>query len=96
MNVKRDIAPMSAPAAKARSLPVTTMQPMPGSRSKASSAAPSWSISASFSALSCLGRLSVTTPVRRSPSPWTEVRTSGSWVGAGVLIGGLLRVAPSS
>jgi hypothetical protein len=60
---------MSAPAAKAFSLPVMTMQPMPSSASKASSAAPSWSIRASFSALSCLGRFSVISPVRRSPSP---------------------------
>ena len=50
---------MSAPAAKALSLPVTTMQPMPGSASNASSAAPSSSISVSLRALSCFGRFSV-------------------------------------
>jgi hypothetical protein len=56
---------MSAPAAKAFSLPVMTMQPMPSSASKASSAAPSLVHQASFSALSCLGRLSVIRAVRR-------------------------------
>ena len=56
------MAPMSAPAAKAFSLPVTTMQPIASSASKALSAAPSSSISSLFSALSCLGRFSVTMP----------------------------------
>ena len=56
------MAPMSAPAAKAFSLPVITMQPIAGSASKALRAAPSSSISSLFRALSCLGRFSVTTP----------------------------------
>jgi hypothetical protein len=46
---------MSAPAAKAFSLPVTIMQPIASSASKAFSAAPSSSISWLFRALSCLG-----------------------------------------
>ena len=53
---------MSAPAAKAFSLPVTIMQPIAASASNAFSAAPSSSIKVSFSALSCLGRFSVITP----------------------------------
>ena len=53
---------MSAPAAKARSLPVTMMQPMAASASKALSASPSSVISASLSAFSALGRFSVTMP----------------------------------
>ena len=65
---------MSAPAAKAFSLPVRTMQPMPGSASNASSAAPSSSISVSLRALSCFGRFRVIRPVRRSPSPRVSVR----------------------
>jgi hypothetical protein len=68
------MAEMSAPAANAFSLPVTTMQPMPSSASKASRAAPSSSISASFSALSCLGRFSVIRPVRCGPSPRVSMR----------------------
>jgi hypothetical protein len=56
------MAPMSAPAAKARSLPVTMMQPMAGSASKALSASPSSVISASLSAFRALGRFSVTMP----------------------------------
>src|SRR6266446_6591249 len=53
---------MSAPAAKALSLPVTTMQPMLSSPSKASSAEASSRISSGESALSACGRLRVTTP----------------------------------
>ena len=68
------MAEMSAPAAKAFSLPVTTMQPMPSSASKASRAAPSSSISASLSAFSCLGRFSVIRPVRCGPSPRVSMR----------------------
>ena len=49
---------MSAPAAKALSLPVMTMQPMPASASKASSACDSSSISWALRALSAFGRLS--------------------------------------
>jgi len=70
------IAAMSAPAANAFSLPVITMQPMPASASKAFSAAPSSSISASFNALSCFGRFSVIRPVLRAPVPRTSVRMS--------------------
>ncbi|EWS62418.1 hypothetical protein Y695_04355 [Hydrogenophaga sp. T4] len=60
------MAPMSAPAAKAFSLPVMIMQPMPSSPSNAWSAAPSSDISWSFSALSCLGRFRVMMPTRPS------------------------------
>jgi len=56
------MAPMSAPAANARSLPVTITQPIFSSASKALRAWPSSSINWSLSALSCLGRLSVTMP----------------------------------
>src|SRR5215475_7756784 len=55
---------MSAPAANAFSLPVMTMQPMPSSASKPSSAAESSSISWALSALRALGRLSRTMPTR--------------------------------
>src|SRR5688572_6067523 len=64
MYVYFDMLPMSAPAANAFALPVTTIAPTPASASNASNARPSSSISASFSALSCLGRLSVTRPTR--------------------------------
>ena len=46
---------MSAPAAKAFSLPVTIMQPMASSASKASSAAPSSSISCVVERVELLG-----------------------------------------
>src|SRR3989442_8354954 len=55
---------MSAPAAKALSLPVMTMAPMPSSASKALSARPSSSMSCGLSAFSCFGRLRVMTPTR--------------------------------
>src|SRR2546423_1389394 len=55
---------MSAPAAKALSLPVITMAPMPSFASKACSAAPSSCMSCGLSAFSCFGRLSVTRPTR--------------------------------
>src|SRR5689334_17894475 len=61
---------MSAPAAKALALPVSTMAPMPASASKASSAAPRESISASSSAFICRGLFSVMTPTR----PWVSTR----------------------
>jgi hypothetical protein len=50
---------MSAPAANAFSLPVMTITEMPGSASNPASAASISSASASFSALSRCGRLSV-------------------------------------
>src|SRR6266436_2152251 len=53
---------MSAPAAKALSLPVTTMQPISSSPSNASSAEASSRISSGESALSACGRLRVITP----------------------------------
>ena len=53
---------MSAPAANAFSLPVSTMQAMLSSASKASSAAPSSSISGSLSAFIALGRFSAIQP----------------------------------
>lgn len=56
--------PMSAPAANAFSLPVTTIAPISSSASNAFSAAPNSSINASFSALSAFGRLSVINPTR--------------------------------
>src|SRR5262245_32364210 len=55
---------MSAPAANAFSLPVMTMQPMPSSASKASSAADSSSISCALRALSAFGRSSRIRPTR--------------------------------
>src|SRR5438105_10088456 len=55
---------MSAPAAKALSLPVMTMAPTPWSASKACSAAPSSSMTCGLSALSCFGRSSVMMPTR--------------------------------
>ena len=56
------ISLMSAPAAKAFSLPVRTMAPTAGSASKPRSAAPTSVISASQSAFSAAGRSSVTSP----------------------------------
>jgi hypothetical protein len=56
------MAPMSAPAAKALSEPVMTMQPMFASASKPSRAAPTSSIRRSLSAFIALGRLSVMSP----------------------------------
>src|SRR4051812_4888030 len=53
---------MSAPAAKAFSEPVTTMQPIPGSRSNPSSAWLRSPIRAEFRALSACGRLRVMRP----------------------------------
>src|SRR5689334_9421496 len=55
---------MSAPAAKARSLPVSTIAPTPSSASAFASASPSSFMSASLSALSTLGRLSVISVTR--------------------------------
>src|SRR6185369_683624 len=50
---------MSAPAAKAFSLPVSTMQPIAGSSSAACRACPNSRASCAFNALSAFGRLSV-------------------------------------
>jgi hypothetical protein len=72
------MAAMSAPAAKAFSLPVMTMQPTPASASAARRATPSWSINSLFSALSCLGRFNRSSAVRRAPSPRCSVKTRGS------------------
>src|SRR5699024_5157008 len=55
---------MSAPAAKAFSEPVMTMQPTPGSESNASTASTTSDSIALLSALSALGRWSVTTATR--------------------------------
>src|SRR6266849_407329 len=55
---------MSAPAAKALSLPATTIAPMPSSASNSASACPSSFISASLSAFSAFGRLRVIVPTR--------------------------------
>ena len=66
------MAAMSAPAAKAFSLPVMIMQPMASSASKALSAAPSSSISGALRALSALGRFSVMMPTF-SPSVRTSI-----------------------
>src|SRR5689334_15766112 len=60
---------MSAPAAKARSLPVTIMQRTSLLRSQASSASASSFSSAVFSAFSASGRLSVAMPTE----PFTSV-----------------------
>src|ERR1700693_1094248 len=59
---------MSAPAANALSLPVSTIAPIAGSASRSSNAAPSSAISPAFSAFSACGRFSVTIPTapRRS------------------------------
>ena len=64
MKVLSAISLMSAPAAKALSLPVSSMQPMPSSASKASIAWISSLMSARLSALSCCGRLSRMMPTR--------------------------------
>ncbi|MBF8284237.1 MAG: hypothetical protein HW378_3152 [Anaerolineales bacterium] len=64
------ISLMSAPAANARSFPVTTMQPIAGSRSKSSSAVISSSISVALSAFNSLGRLRRTRPTLS----WVSVR----------------------
>src|SRR5580704_3634802 len=74
---------MSAPAAKARSLPVRTMAPISGSNSRSSRAAPSSSISLALSALSADGRLRRTIPT----APCRSTRTVFS---CGSLMGGLL------
>src|SRR5260370_42433191 len=55
---------MSAPAAKALSLPVMTIAPIASSASNAASASPSSFIRESLSAFSALGRFSVTRPTR--------------------------------
>jgi len=55
---------MSAPAAKALSLPVMTMAPTPSSASQARSASPSSAMSCGLSAFICFGRLSVIRPTR--------------------------------
>src|SRR5215470_5409477 len=55
---------MSAPAAKALSEPVRTMQPMPGSASKASAAARSSSFKVALSAFKACGRLRRMRPTR--------------------------------
>ncbi len=70
------ISLMSAPAAKARSLPVTTMARIPSSRSSASSASHSASMVGPFSAFSCFGRLSRTSATRRASSRSTRTRDS--------------------
>jgi hypothetical protein len=62
MQEKSLMVPMSAPAAKAFSEPVMTMQPMLSSASKMESAPPTSSTSASLSALRALGRLRVMRP----------------------------------
>src|SRR6266581_9615352 len=68
MYVLSAISLMSAPAAKAFSLPVRMMAAIAGSLSNSSSAAPRSAISAAFSAFSACGRLRVTMPTgpRRS------------------------------
>ena len=73
MNDQPAMAPMSAPAANAFSLPVMIMQPIAGSASNDFSAAPSSSINWLLRALSCLGRLRVTMPTLPA-----SVRTSMS------------------
>src|SRR5258707_2962966 len=55
---------MSAPAANALSVPVSTIAPMPSSASNSWSALPSSCISCGLSAFICLGRLSVIRPTR--------------------------------
>ena len=69
-NVIGAISLMSAPAAKARSLPVITIAPTPSAASKAAAALLSSAISAELSAFRALGRFSVMTPTR----PEVEVR----------------------
>ncbi len=58
------ISLMSAPAANARSDPVTTIAPMRGSASKADAAATMSCITCVFSALSASGRFRVIHPTR--------------------------------
>ncbi len=55
---------MSAPAAKARSEPVSTMQPMPGSASAAVAAAITSAVSCALMAFNAFGRLRVTRRTR--------------------------------
>src|SRR5574341_1625665 len=55
---------MSAPAANAFSLPVSTIAPTPASASRARSAVPSSAMRPGLSAFSCFGRLSVTIATR--------------------------------
>src|SRR3977135_1200710 len=64
MEPRSFITPMSAPAAKALSLPVMTIAPIASSASNAASASPSSFIKESLSAFSTLGRFSVTRPTR--------------------------------
>ena len=64
MKFQSFIAPMSAPAAKAFSLPVITIAPIASSASKAYSARPSSCISCGLSAFICFGRLSVISATR--------------------------------
>ena len=59
---------MSAPAAKAFSEPVMTMQPMAGSASNSSTPATISRIACQFSAFSACGRLSVMSATRPSVS----------------------------
>src|SRR5439155_26616400 len=68
MYVLSGLSLMSAPAANALSLPVSTIAPIAGSASRSSNAAPISATRAAFSALSACGRFSVTTPTapRRS------------------------------
>src|SRR5574343_30479 len=77
---KSFMKPMSAPAAKAFSLPVRTMQPMPSSASKASMAAPMPSTTSLFKAFMASGRLMRMRPTR----PWISVSTTWDM---GVLLG---------
>ena len=58
------ISLMSAPAANARSDPVTTIAPIRGSASKADAAATMSCMTCEFSALSASGRFSVIHPTR--------------------------------
>ncbi len=64
MKVLSAISLMSAPAAKAFSEPVISMQPMLASASKAPTACVTSAISAALSALSAFGRLRRMTPTR--------------------------------
>ena len=71
MGVAFAISPMSAPAANARSLPVTTIARTLSSLSSSSSATQSASMTAPLSALSCFGRFSRTSAVR-----WSGLRST--------------------
>ena len=64
MKSRSFISLMSAPAAKARSLPVTTMAPILASASRSFSACSSSAINWAHSAFSALGRLRVIRPTR--------------------------------